>query len=69
VSDLSNDEDAAPHTRLSKHTAGKVKGASSVEDVHQEVCALELQVKGMGNELHKVGERLRRLLDALPPTL
>ena len=69
MSDLSDDEDAAPHTHLSKRAAGKAKGASSVEDMHWEVCALELQVKGMGNELHEVSERLCGLLDALPPTL
>ena len=69
MSNTSDDEDASPRTRLSKRATGKAKGSSSVEDVRQEVHALELQVKGMGNELHEVGERLRGLLDALPPSL
>jgi hypothetical protein len=37
--------------------------------MRREIRALELQVKGLGNELHEVGERLRGLLDAFPPSL
>ena len=69
MSDFSDSEEAAPRTRLGRRAAGKVKGASSVEDMRREIRALELQVKGKGNELYEVGERLRGLLDALPPSL
>ena len=69
IDDLSEEEDPAPRTRLSKRAAGKAKGTSSVEDMRREIRALELQVKGLGNELLEVGERLCGLLDALPSSL
>jgi septal ring factor EnvC (AmiA/AmiB activator) len=69
VDDLSDDEAAVSRLRPTKRNTDKSKEAStSMEEVKREIRSLEGKLKRTADELYEDGERLRRLLDSLPPS-
>jgi hypothetical protein len=68
----SDDEEALARPRRLKRAAGKAKAAPSsmsVEELKREIRAVEAQMKSASQDLYEGGERLNRLLRALPPSL
>ena len=65
------DEDSDEEIRRPLRSAAKAKAAPSsmsVAELKREIRAVEAQMKSASQDLYEGGERLNRLLKALPPS-
>jgi hypothetical protein len=65
-------EEVSVRPRRPMRNTGKAKdvpSSMSVEELKREIRAVEAQMKSASQDLYEGGERLNRLLKALPPSL